>query len=560
MSLSVFFDKRLLLVFILLFIIINVSFGSNKIQLPSYDSIGFEQKQRLEYELNQRETLENQRVIKPEDVPELKKTNQLCFSIEKIHLSGISILSLKAQQIIINPYQNRCLSINEIQTVAKTITNYYIEQGYITSQAFIQEQNLAQHKLVIEIIEGRIESIDIENSSSNLSTMIYPNLVGEILNLRDIEQGLEQLNRSTTSKYTIDIQPGKTNGYSRIIISKKSTKIPLSSQFTIDNSGTQSTGKTLITGRLWLDSILGLGEQWSVSTNTDTDFSHSHYNRYYVASVNVPYGYWSYRYQFYRNKTRQPFQSTGHIYDYKGKNTNQQFDVNRLIYRDGKQRLTLQSSLKHKKALTQLAQQTLTISSPTLTSFSFSPQYSTILGQGYLTFNPAFELGLSVFGSSPDYIAVDSPRTHYRKYSLSSSYQYYFTNGMTYLTSFYGQYSPDNLYGIERLSIGGQYSVRGYQEQSLSGNRGFYWRNEITTKIASTDIGQLHFIAALDYGYIAGDRYYVVQNTLAGGAIGLSVIGNSKLSSQFLLSKPLYYPSDLTPDNWSMYWSVSLSI
>lgn len=560
MSLSIFFDKRLLLVFILSFIIIDVSFGSNKMLPPSYDSIDFEQKQRLEYELNQREALENQSVIKPENMSELKKINQLCFSIEKINLLGISMLSLKAQQSIINPYQNRCLSINEIQTVAKAITNYYIEQGYITSQAFIPEQDLAQHKLAIEIIEGRIESIDIENSSSNLSTMIYPNLIGEILNLRDIEQGLEQLNRSKTSKYTIDIQPGKINGYSRIVISKKSTKIPLSSQFTIDNSGTQSTGKTLITGRLWLDSILGLGEQWSVSANTDTDFSHSHYNRYYVASVNVPYGYWSYRYQFYRNKTLQPFQSTGHTYDYKGKNTNQQFDVNQLIYRDGKQRLTLQSSLKHKKALTQLSQQTLTISSPTLTSFSFSPQYSTILGQGYFTFNPAFELGLSVLGSSPDYIAVDSPRTHYRKYSLSSSYQYYFTNGMTYLTSFYGQYSPDNLYGIERVSIGGQYSVRGYQEQSLSGNCGLYWRNEINTKIASTDIGQLDFIAALDYGYIAGDRYHVVQNTLAGGAIGLSFIGNSILSSQFLLSKPLYYPSDLSPDNWSIYWSVLLSI
>ncbi|MTC50436.1 hypothetical protein GKR59_12395 [Providencia alcalifaciens] len=79
----------------------------------------------------------------------------------------------------------------------------------------------------------------------------------------------------------------------------------------------------------------------------------------------------------------------------------------------------------------------------------------------------------------------------------------FFSNGLTYLTSFFGQYSPDNLYGIERISIGGQYSVRGYHEQALSGNRGGYWRNEINKDIANTAIGQLRFIGALDYGFIS---------------------------------------------------------
>ncbi len=322
----------------------------------------------------------------------------------------------------------------------------------------------------------------------------------------------------------------------------------------------KATGKQLLTGSLTVDSPLGFGEQWSASANTDMDGSPSHHNRYIVANLNVPYGYWSYRYQFYRNSTLQPFHSSGQQYRYEGKNTNQQFDVSRLIYRDGKQRLTLQGSLKHKKANTQLASQTLSISSPTLTSLSFTPQYSTTLGQGYATFNPAAEWGISAFGTSPDTLAKDSPRSHYRKFSLSSSYQYFFPNGLIYLTSFYGQYSPDNLYGIERISIGGQYSVRGYHEQALSGNRGGYWRNEINKDIANTAIGQLRFIGALDYGFISSDKYHVEHDTLAGGAVGLSFTGDSLFYSQFFLSKPLHYPSQLKPDNWSAYWSVSFSL
>ncbi|WP_322958013.1 ShlB/FhaC/HecB family hemolysin secretion/activation protein [Providencia huashanensis] len=524
------------------------------------DSIQFEQKRRLESEVQQREALENQNTVTVDPTLKSANDNALCFKVSQIELVGISVFASTMDERWILPYQGQCLSLETIQNLTKQITNDYIEKGYITSQAFIPEQDLSSQHLRIQVIEGRIESITIEDSPPRLVAMTFPHLTGSLLNLRDIEQGLEQLNRSASAHYTIDIQPGTESGYSRVVIQKQARNIPLSSQLSLDNSGNKSTGKQLLTGSLTADSLFGLGEQWSFSASTDTDFSRSHHSRYTVAAINIPYGYWSYRYQFYRNSTLQPFKTSGQQYRYEGKNTNQQFDVSRLVYRDGKQRLTLQGSLKHKNANTQLASQTLSISSPTLTALSFTPQYSTTLGQGYFTFNPAAEWGISAFGASPDTLAKGSPRSHYRKFSLSSSYQYFFPNGLTYLTSFYGQYSPDNVYGIERISIGGQYSVRGYHEQSLSGNRGGYWRNEINKDIANTAIGQLRFIGALDYGFIGSDKYHIEHDTLAGGAIGLSFTGNSLFYSQFLLSKPLHYPSQLKPDNWSTYWSVSFSL
>ncbi|HBO24320.1 MAG TPA: ShlB/FhaC/HecB family hemolysin secretion/activation protein [Providencia sp.] len=546
--------------YLLLFIISPNGYSENQLLPSTQESIQFEQKQRLESELNQRNLLEKQNTITLDSAASKHPQDESCFPVDNIQFVGATYLTTTIQTQLASTYLKHCLTLSEIHELTKRVTNYYIEQGFITSQAIVPEQNLSSHQLILQIIEGRIETIEIEDSPERLVHQIYPHQQGKILNLRDIEQGLEQLNRLSSAKYTIDIQPGTQTGYSRIIIHKQGKKWPITSQLNLDNSGMKATGKQLFTGSLTVDSALGLGEQWSASANTDMAGSSSSHSRYIVASLNVPYGYWSYRYQFYRNNTLQPFHTSGQQYRYEVKNTNQQFDVSRLIYRDGKQRFTLQGSLKHKNANTQLASQTLTISSPTLTSLSFTPQYSTTLGQGYFTFNPAAEWGISAFGASPDRLAKDSPRSHYRKFSLSSSYQYYFTNGMTYLTSFYGQYSPDNLYGIERMSIGGQYSVRGYHEQSLSGNRGLYWRNEINKDIANTAIGQLRFISALDYGFIASDRYHVEHDTLAGGAVGLSFTGNSLFYSQFLVSKPLHYPSQLKPDNWSAYWSVSLSL
>ncbi|WP_369487084.1 ShlB/FhaC/HecB family hemolysin secretion/activation protein [Providencia huaxiensis] len=548
------------LLYLSLFMISPYGYTENQLLPSAQESVQFEQKQRLESELIQRNRLEKQSTISIEDALPSPSQNEICFLISEIQFVGATQLTTKTQTQLTSSYLKRCLTLSEIQKLTKHVTNYYMEQGFITSQAIIPEQDLSSHQLLLQVIEGHVETIEIENSPERLVHQIFPYQQGKILNLRHIEQGLEQLNRLSSAKYTIDIQPGSQNGYSRVIIHQQGKKWPITSQLSLDNSGMEATGKQLLTGGLTVDSPLGFGEQWSVSGNTDMDGSVSHHNRYIVANVNVPYGYWSYRYQFYRNSTLQPFYASGQQYRYEGKNTNQQLDISRLIYRDGKQRLTLQSSLKHKNANTQLASQTLSISSPTLTSLSFTPQYSTTLGQGYFTFNPAAEWGISAFGASPDTLAKDSPRSHYRKFSLSSSYQYFFSNGLTYLTSFYGQYSPDNLYGIERISIGGQYSVRGYHEQSLNGNRGGYWRNEINKDIANTAIGQLRFIGALDYGFIASDKYHVEHDTLAGGAVGLSFTGNSLIYSQFLLSKPLHYPSQLKPDNWSAYWSVSFSL
>lgn len=543
-----------------LFMISPYGYTENQLFPSTNESIQFEQKQRLESELIQRNLLEKHNVITVDDTFSKHGQDEICFPVDKIQFVGATQLTSKTQTQLTSPYLKHCLTLGEIHKLTKHVTNYYIEQGFITSQAIIPEQDLSSHHLALQMIEGKIETIEIDNSPERLVHQTFPYQQGKILNLRDIEQGLEQLNRLSSAKYTIDIQPGSQNSYSRIIIHQQGKKWPITGQLNFDNSGMKATGTQLITGGLTVDSPLGFGEQWSASANTDMDGSASHHSRYIVANVNVPYGYWSYRYQLYRNNTLQPFYTLDQQYRYEGKNTNQQFDISRLIYRDGKQRLTLQGSLKHKNARTQLASQTLSISSPTLTSLSFTPQYSTTLGQGYFTLNPAAEWGISAFGASPDTLAKDSPRSHYRKFSLSSSYQYFFANGMTYLTSFYGQYSPDNLYGIERISIGGQYSVRGYHEHSLSGNRGGYWRNEINKDIANTAIGQLRFIGALDYGFIASDTYHVEHDTLAGGAVGLSFTGNSPIYSQFLLSKPLHYPSQLKPDNWSAYWSVSFSL
>ncbi len=50
----------------------------------------------------------------------------------------------------------------------------------------------------------------------------------------------------------------------------------------------------------------------------------------------------------------------------------------------------------------------------------------------------------------------DLPKAEFRKWSLSASFQRPLLNDLWWLSSLYGQWSPDRLYGSERLTLGGK--------------------------------------------------------------------------------------------------------
>ncbi|MGA3828156.1 ShlB/FhaC/HecB family hemolysin secretion/activation protein, partial [Pseudomonas chlororaphis] len=76
-----------------------------------------------------------------------------------------------------------------------------------------------------------------------------------------------------------------------------------------------------------------------------------------------------------------------------------------------------------------------------------------------------------------------------------------------------GQRSEDVLFSPQRTSLGGQSSIRGYKDQSLSGDSGGYWRNDLRWSRPVT-LGWLRPVFAeygsslgYDQGVIRGDRY-----------------------------------------------------
>ncbi|MCG8155936.1 ShlB/FhaC/HecB family hemolysin secretion/activation protein [Brenneria goodwinii] len=545
---------RTLLGLLLLFVV-SPSLAIDDVTPADRNTLELRQKALLEQNKQQRKALENAvQIGEPAALP--VNADGPCFPIHNIAFNGAVHLSSHDKSALQQRYQDRCLDLAAISNAVRETTNLYLSRGYLTSQAYLQEQDLASGTLTISVSEGRLESIQLEGETPLALNMAFPGLTGRILNLRDLEQGMEQLNRLPSQQITIDIQPGKQPGSSIAVLRRTTRALPVELSISADNSGQKSTGREQLSASLAFDNPLRLADRWWLTASRDSAFSHRYGSHALSSGLSLPYGYWTLAYQYAWNDFFQPIPIGNNAYRYTGQSATHRLSINNTLYRDGKQKLALEGALNRRRTENRLAGERLDVSSPTLSSVSGGLNYSATLAGGYFTLNPIASHGLHAWGATDETgTHHGTPRVAFRKFSLSGSYFYPLTPSLYFLTSAYGQTTPDNLYSSERISLGGEYSVRGFKEQTLTGNRGLYWRNELNWQFAALPLlGNLAFTAALDSGWISGKA-----GKVDGASLGLSAASHWTNQS-ISLGVPLHFPHELHPDNAVLYWQVNLPV
>ncbi len=533
--------------------------GANMLSPADRDTIQQQQRELLQQNQQQRQELQRSLTPTRPEAPAVTASGGPCFTINTIRLEGANHLPASAQQKLTQSYQQRCLDLGQIQTLVQQISDWYIERGYITSRAFLTEQDLSQGELKLLVLEGRLEKILLDQRDDRMLRMAFPGLVGNILNLRDIEQGMEQINRLRQQPVQIEILPGSQPGYSVVNLTAK-PEFPLMLGLGFDNSGQKSTGTGQINGSLTGNNLLGLADQWFVSGARSSDFANDHDARSVQAGASLPYGYWLVDYNYSYSDYLSTIDNRGFDWQSSGDSQTHRFNVSRVLFRNSDMKTGLALGLTHRINRNYLNDVRLDSSSRKLTSVSLGVSHSQKLWGGFATLNPSYSRGVPWLGAENDSGKVsEAPKAEFDKYSLSSSYYLPLAQGWTYLTSFYGQWTPDRLYGSERLTIGGESSVRGFKEQYLSGDKGGYWRNEVNWSPFSLPyLGDITVLAAVDGGYLSHDSLdSYASGTLWGGAVGLGS-RNRYFSSQFTVGWPLAHPSWLEPDRVSVYYRINI--
>jgi hemolysin activation/secretion protein len=205
--------------------------------------------------------------------------------------------------------------------------------------------------------------------------------------------------------------------------------------------------------------------------------------------------------------------------DYPSSGENETFQIKSeyKLFHTKQQKGKFDLSLLRKKNDNYLAGVYLDTSSNTLTilQFSYTHNYSGATWDGYATLR--YNRGLDWFGAKTGSYAD----TTFNKYTLDFSYNKRIkSEGIPafYNFSFYGQYAEQGIVGSEQIGIGGPYSVRGFKNESqISGNKGFYIRNELAFSQAYTKSTVSPYFA-LDYGVVSRN-----EESYGGHMVGVAV-------------------------------------
>lgn len=479
----------------------------------------------------QRPTREETPKPAEEEEPDLVTS---CVNIRKIMFTGNSEISDWSIKQITKQYKGTCMSLPQINQMLNKITDLYIEKGYITSRAYMTmpQKRLKRGILEIKIVEGKLSKVEGLGLGQVLTA--FPFMIGGVLNLRDIEQGIDQLNRLPSNSATMDIKPDDKNEYSKLEVKNKPKGTTRLTFFT-DNAGSESTGETRFGMRAAQDNLLGLNEQINMSyaNSPSKDYDHRDAN-YLTVGVSIPFGYWTLNNNFSWSNYRTSFllYNGDRFYSY-GNSVTNSLSLDCLLARGQRYKISASGGLTYKRnqnytRVLDLKMQN-EVSSRDLAIVNFGLSSTFYLDNGVLYFNPTYNKGTKWFGALNDNHNNYTQEAQYEAWKLYAYGSFNLFNIATYTATFDGQYSQDELYGTEAFYLGGEYSVRGFRNEGVQGDSGYAFRNDLDFNLGSlaksdNEILQgINFGPFIDYGYVHSNNEDIKSEILsgAGGKVSL---------------------------------------
>lgn len=502
--------------------------------------------------------------------PEASAAGPGCHTIREIVISSAPHLSTSVREQINARFAGKCLGVAEIEQILGEITKAYVMRGYIAARAYLPAQNLTQGRLEITVIEGKVSRIRIEDDGQGSVSLgnAFPGVEGDVLNLRDLEQGIDQINRLASNDARLDILPGDAPGES-IVVVRNQPRRRLHLTLSYDNQGDSSTGERQSGVTLGVDSPLALDDFITVTHRKSTPgderyrFSSSESLLYSLA---LGYATVSLGQSHSRHATPMQLPSGLELVS-SGSTTTDYVAVDRVMYRDQASKATLGTTLTTRESANYLGGNFLQVGSRNLTVLEIDGSAATRLGDGALLTNLGISQGLAALGALKDADgAPDSaPRAQFRKYRLGVAYTLPFRwaeHDLTFSTQFTGQYAAHVLYGSEQMLIGGLYTVRGFVRNTLSGDHGYFWRNEASMRlpipVANTSLNSRIFIA-YDQGQVLNRGPDVPSGRLAGTALGLSLSWQGAVWEWFC-TRALSGPSWMNLEGTQGWFRVSFSM
>jgi hemolysin activation/secretion protein len=445
-------------------------------------------------------------------------------------------------QSYLNRYQGRQVGSEGLNLIVRRLTRRIIRRGYTTTRVGLPEQDLARGTLRVTLFPGIIEAIRFADPAlGGTWRTAFPARAGDLLNLRDLEQGLEQMKRLPSQDVDIAIQPGTRPGESEVILSVRRGS-PWKILVGGDNAGARATGEWQGNLQLAWDNPLGLSDLFSGSLSHDvTAYRRGSGTRGASLFYSVPMGYWTFTGSWNSYDYVQRF--TGYQdFVSNGRSQNLEFRVGYLFYRDQNRKETLQLRTGKRQSRSFLDHTEIEVQHQDTSFVELSLLHLQYLGPAQLDVVASHRRGVPWFGTKVNPIGCEpgGPTFFYQLNTLEATLTVPFA-GLCYSATLRGQHTRDQLYGVDYLSLGNRWTVRGFDgEQTLGSECGAFIRNDLVCPLGQRAPA---LYLGVDVGRVYGSNDpFLPGHSLSGIVLGLKGALGSGGAFDLFLGGALHQP------------------
>lgn len=466
-----------------------------------------------------------------------------CFTISSLEWRGaesFAWLPGEGEAVL-----GKCIGARGLRSFQDFLTRTLIGRGLITSRALIPEQNLASGRLIVQILAGRIGKIRNEGSRPGMTALVIPAGEGDLLNQRDLDQALENIRRLAT-QYNVefDLVPGAQPGETDIVVRYPEGK-RWRALLTLDDSGSDATGKVQLGGVLTFDSPLRLHDSLTFTLNRNANFGNNSLGTS-SSSINwsIPFGYWSVLAGLNQSRYKQTVAGFSGDIVYSGRSHGGEIGIGWVPYRASSARGALQFRLNRKVSRSYIDDTAIDVQYRNVVGYDASYTHRQYLG------NSTLDLAIGLKGSLPGHsnapgLIAGAPDWDgcYRIQTVNANLSLPFQFGQQqwrYQGNLRAQRAATLVPNFEFFSIGHRYAVRGFDgESTLAAEEGWVLRNDLVWLIGR---GAHEIFAGLDFGRVGGPASAaLVGKALAGIALGMR--GRfDRFNYEFTLGRPLAKP------------------
>jgi hemolysin activation/secretion protein len=417
-------------------------------------------------------------VIPEDNVPPPQLNIPGTIVVKQFKVIGSTVFSESELTELLEPYTNRPISFAELIQAQEAINKLYIDNGYITSGTFIPPQTLKDGIVTIEVIEGSVEKIEVKGLQrlrTGYITSRLENATQAPLNQEQLLEALQLLQLNPLiERLSAQLSTGTSPG--RDILTVEVTEASaFAATLRLDNQRVPSVGTDRRLIELTHSNLLGFGDRFN-ARYYNTDGTDALDDLSYTIPVNPANGTVGFSYRLIDSRViEEPFDNLDLESDFR----QYSFTYRQPVIQTPSQELALGLTFDRQTSDVNLLDNLLE-GETRISALRFFQEYSRRSTQDVLALRSQFSVGLEGFQTTLNADKIDEGFLVWRG---QAQYVRLLSKDTTLLLRSDLQLADRPLISLEQFSLGGALTVRGYRQDLLLADNGFFASAEIRTPI-----------------------------------------------------------------------------